>query len=171
MVRRCSGYTLLELMITGAVAAVCIQAGLGLFEMVERNRRWAVSLEVQRLVGFARSEAVSRQRDVTLCAVNNEGLCQRDWEGLEVAVFTDLDNDRRLDEGEALLRVPWPQSRGRLRWRAALARPWLRYSALGSTYQNGSFVFCGKGLDAQLVISVNRGGRPYVADPAGYRCT
>ena len=170
MRRRCRGYTLLELLVTGAAAALCINAGLALFEMVERNRRWAASLEIHRLVMFARSEAVSRQRDVTLCAVDAEGACRRDWSGLDVAVFTDLDGDGRLDDGEALLVTHWPQARGRLRWRAALARPYLRYSALGSTYQNGSFVFYRKGLDAELVISVNRGGRPYVAKPAGYRC-
>lgn len=171
MPRANGGYSLLELLITASIAACCIQASLGLFDMVERNRRWLVRAELQRLVLYARGEAVSRQRAVTLCAVDSAGACRSDWNGRDVAVFADDNRNRRLDEGEALRLSHWSPRGGRLRWRAALGRRYLEYSELGSTHQNGSFVYC-EGRDrATLVILINRGGRPYVGDPKGRRCS
>lgn len=171
MPRAIGGYGLLELLITATIAACCIQAGLGLFDLVERNRRWQVAAELQRLVLYARGEAVSRQQAVTLCALDGEGACQRDWDGRDIAVFADINGNRRLDDGEALRLSHWPQNRGRLRWRAALGRRYLEYSELGSTHQNGSFVYCQGREQATLVILVNRGGRPYVGDPKGRHCS
>jgi type IV fimbrial biogenesis protein FimT len=166
---RSSGYSLLELLITCTVVAIGVQAGLGLFELVERNRRWQAISELQRLVNFSRSEAVTRQLVITLCALDSASECSADWEGRDIAVFADGNRNRRLDEGEALLLSHWPELRGRLRWRASLGRRYLEYSALGSTYQNGSFVLCRED-SVKLVMRINRGGRPYFADTSGYQC-
>ena len=165
------GYTMPELLITSAIVAVGINAGLGLVDLVERQQRLIVAAELQRLLAFARYEAVSQQRPITLCALDNKSLCSREWAGRKVAVFSDSNKNRRLDEGEALRKTRWPEKRGRLQWRAALGRPWLEYSEIGSTSQNGSFFLCSTDdPTATLVMRINRGGRPYLDDPTGQLC-
>ena len=164
------GYSLPELLITASIAAGCTLAGLGLFDLVERNRRWQVTADLQRLVLYTRGEAVSLQQNITLCALDSEGACEADWSGRDIAVFADINGNRRLDDGEALRLWHWSGKRGRLQWRASLGRRYLEYSDLGSTHQNGSFVYCETDNRATLVIHINRGGRPYVGNPDGRRC-
>ena len=164
-----SGHSLLELLVVSAALAIITQAGLGLFELVERNRRWQAVAELQRLVNFTRSAAVNRQQAVTLCALDSEGACTGAWTGRDVAVFTDSDRNRRVDEGELLRREHWPNQHGQLYWRASLGRYYLEYSEMGSTHQNGSFLLC-RDASVRLVMKINRGGRPYVADAAGQEC-
>ena len=123
------GYTLPELLITSAIVAVGINAGLGLVELVERQHRLAAASELQRLVAFARYEAVSQQRAVTLCALDNESRCSREWAGREVAVFTDTNGNHRLEDGEALRITRWSQKRGRLQWRGRIEHDATAHSA------------------------------------------
>ncbi len=167
-----AGYSLLELLVTTAIAAVVITAGMGLGGLIVRERRYFELAELQRLVHYARAEAVSGQQAVTLCAVDSAGRCSRDWSGRDIAVFHDRDEDRAPSESELLRWSHWEEERGLLQWRAALGRRYLVFSAFGSTYQNGSFYLCydGRGQPADRVLTVNRGGRPYLADPAGRRC-
>ena len=66
--RRNRGFTLLELLITVAIAAIILGLGVPAFtEVVARNR---MASEVNELIGalaLARSEAVTRAANVTLC--------------------------------------------------------------------------------------------------------
>ncbi len=166
------GYTLIELLLTTAIAALLIQAGLGLGSLITRERQALSILELQRLVQFARGQAVNMQGDVVLCALDESQDCEREWTGRQVVVFSDRDRDRRLDEGEALQMSMWPEERGRLAWRASLGRPYLAFTAMGSTYQNGSFILCyEEGAERpDVVLTLNRGGRPYLNKPGKRRC-
>lgn len=168
----CPGYTLPELLIALAVIGILVQAGLGLGDLVTRQRQAMATIELQRLIQFARSQAVTLQREVVLCALDENRECHRDWSGRAVAVFIDADRDRRLDEGEELQLSQWPRERGSLQWRASLGRPFLAFSDMGSTDQNGSFIVCygGEGQRPNLVLSLNRGGRPYINVPGRRRC-
>lgn len=158
---------MLQLLIAAGITAAGIHAGLGLTELVERNRRLLAASELQRLLAFARAEAVNRQQHITLCAVDGAGACSRDWRDGEIAVFADANRNRRLDDGEALRLSHWDGQR--VQWRAALGRSYLQFSEMGDTSQNGSFILCGD-TGAKLVLRINRGGRPYLAEPAGYAC-
>ncbi len=168
------GYTLVELLITTGIVALALSAASysGLNELIERHRRQVSLQEVMRLVQFARSEAVNRQQSITLCALDDASTCTASWTGNTVAVFRDADYNRRVDPGEALRAVHWPASRGSLQWRASLGRKHLEFSAMGSTAQNGSFLLCHRDGDkaADLVITLNRGGRPYVNGDTRRRC-
>ncbi|MFM8443315.1 MAG: GspH/FimT family pseudopilin [Methylococcus sp.] len=78
--RKTSGFTLIELMVTLAVAAIVLTVGIPSFrEFIERNR---VSAYTNRLVGalqLARSEAIKRGRHVTLCNYDsNKKECKSD---------------------------------------------------------------------------------------------
>ena len=167
-----AGYSLVELLSVTAILAVCVSAGAGLAELVERERRVATVMDLRRLIAFARSEAVNRQRPVTLCAVDHSGKCSADWSGRDVVIFTDSDDDLRPTGEEVIRREHWHSRRGTLVWRAAWRREYLQYQALGNTHQNGSFLLCHPDgdLNADLVLTVNRGGRPYQNDTSGRRC-
>ncbi len=166
------GYTLLELLVTTAVFSSLVLASLGMGDLLQRTQRALVVKELQQLVQFARGQAVNLQREVVLCALDANHSCQRDWTGRPVAVFVDDDRDRKLGDGEALRLVDWPAERGRLAWRASLRRPYLAFSAMGATHQNGSFILChdNTGRRPDVVLTLNRGGRPYLNTPGRKRC-
>ncbi len=166
------GYTLLDLLLATTVAGLLLQASFGLGALIGRERQTLSVLELQRLVQFTRGQAVNLQQEVTLCALDTRRACDRRWDGRDIAVFADRDRDRRLDPGEALFLDHWPTDRGRLAWRASLGRDFLTFSAMGSTHQNGSFVLCFDRQDerADVVLTLNRGGRPYLNKTRGRSC-
>lgn len=167
-----AGYTLLELLVTMSVCSCLALASLGLGELLQRTRQALAIAELQQLVQFARGQAVNLQQEVVLCALDANRACQRSWTGQQVAVFMDADRDRKLGDGEALRLVDWPAERGRLAWRASLGRPFLAFSAMGSTNQNGSFILCREedSRRPDVVLTLNRGGRPYLNTPGRRRC-
>lgn len=161
-----AGYSLLELLVVGTIVAVFLQATAGgsLHGLITRNKRQVAVQELMRLLQYSRSEAIHRQERVTLCALDASGKCTGTWGGRDVAVFTDRDGDQRVQPAEALQRSTWPQSRGELLWRAALRYPAVTFTPQGAALQNGSFVLCQDDGDrsADMVLSINRGGRPYI---------
>ncbi|MEE4659365.1 MAG: GspH/FimT family pseudopilin [Halieaceae bacterium] len=160
------GYSLLELLVAGTIVAVFLQATAGgsLHDLITRNKRQVAVQELMRLIQYSRSEAIHRQERVTLCALDASGMCAGNWSGRDVAVFVDRDGDQRVQPAEALQRSTWPQSRGELLWRAALRYPAVTFTPQGAALQNGSFVLCQHDGDrsADVVLSINRGGRPYI---------
>lgn len=77
--RRLDGFTLLELMVTLAVAAILVTIAIPSYRgLVQRN---TVTASVNDLVGdlnYARSEAVTRGQDVYLCKSKDEATCETD---------------------------------------------------------------------------------------------
>ena len=168
------GYSLLELLVTGTIVAVFLQASAGgsLHSLVTHNQRQVAVQELMRLIQYSRSEAIHRQERVTLCALDPSGQCTGRWTERDVAVFVDRDGDRRAQSAEALQRYHWPASRGELLWRAALRYPAVTFTPQGAALQNGSFVLCQDDGDsnADLVLSINRGGRPYINEKLRRGC-
>lgn len=66
-----AGFTLIELMVTVAVLAILLGIALPSFlDSFERSRERAALESVTTAVKYARSEALNRNRQVTLCASN-----------------------------------------------------------------------------------------------------
>ena len=166
------GYTLLELLIVLAIVGMLPTWGAGFSELLARERRFQAVLELRRELNYARSTAVNLQADITLCAIDPGGVCQREWSGLDVTTFRDNNHNRRLDDGEVLRRVNWPARRGQLTWRASLRRRYIVFQAGGNTAQNGSFFFCpsGGGPTNATVVTINRAGRNYANQSRASPC-
>ena len=113
MGRREDGFTLVEMAVTMAVAAIVFTVGVPSFVHIVGNNRLTTQLnDLVSDLNLARSEAVKRGLHVTLCKRNTAGTGCDDsvgW-GDGWLVFVDEDNDGTLDtgDGESLLRVQEP---------------------------------------------------------------
>ncbi len=113
--RRCapaqdSGFTLLELLMTMAIAAILLTIGIPSFRYVTNSNR--IAGEVNGLLGdlqFARSEAIKEGRSITVCVSNDQATCANSttWNSGWI-VWADVNNNNRVDGSEVLLRVQTP---------------------------------------------------------------
>lgn len=104
---RNTGFTLMELIVTMALAAVLLTLGMPIFQEVIRSNRLATT--VNKFVGalqLARSESIKRGIRVTLCKSADGSSCTNDG-GYEQGwiVFADPNNNAAVDAGETVIRV------------------------------------------------------------------
>ncbi len=101
------GFTLVELMVTLAVAAVLLTVGVPeTINFLMTNRLATQSNDILVSVSLARSEALKRASNVVVCSSSNGTSCSgsNDWENGWLA-FADTDGDNTLDGGEPILTV------------------------------------------------------------------
>jgi type IV fimbrial biogenesis protein FimT len=100
-----SGFTLVELLITLAIAAILLAVGVPSFSELVKNTQ--LTTQVNDLVtdlALARSEAVKRAAGVAVCAGTTAG-CAGGWGGGWI-IFTDQDAGCDYDAGtDEILRV------------------------------------------------------------------
>jgi len=172
---RDSGYSLLELMMTMAVAAMVLTLGLPSFSALKARNAQRVEINALfHAVHLARKGSIMRKQVVSLCPTADGTACNpgRDWSG-GFLVFENSDRDEppELDDGEILLYRHLASPSVKI---AANRRGFtLRATFLRAT--NGTLVVCdraGRVPPKALVISYT--GRPRVAErtPGGapYSC-
>ena len=77
---RNAGFTLVELMITIAIAAILATVAVPAFQnFVLNNRMTGNANDMIATLGYVRSEAVKRAADVTLCASDDGATCSGTW--------------------------------------------------------------------------------------------
>jgi len=105
--RSVAGFTVLELMITVAVAGVLAAIAVpNMRDFIRNGRLTGAGNDLLRSVQMARSEAIKRQQRTIVCATNDpsaatpvcSGGAFRGW-----VVFQDTDNDGAFDSAEPLL--------------------------------------------------------------------
>jgi type IV fimbrial biogenesis protein FimT len=147
------GFSLVELMITLAIAAIVLAAGVPAFgDLIQDNRLATQINELVTDLNLARSEAIKQAADVTVCkrnsagtACNNPGNWQNGW-----IVFLDLNGNGDLDSNgdftlcetgeDCVLRVHAPLPAGNT---INYPRNRITYDMQGFSYGfNGTFVFC-----------------------------
>lgn len=104
---RQSGFTLIELLVALAVIAVLVMTGGPSFTDLIRNNRVATQTNaLMRSLQLARSEAVKRGRQVTVCKSANQTACTTsgNWEQGWI-VFVDNNGDGVINAGEDIVRV------------------------------------------------------------------
>ncbi|BCX81034.1 type IV fimbrial biogenesis protein FimT [Methylomarinovum caldicuralii] len=104
MFSRATGFTLIELMVTVAMAAIVLTVGVPGFQaLVKNNRLTAAANELVGTLSLARSEAVKRGIRVTVCKSADGESCATSgyWEQGWI-VFTDLNSDGAFaDNGDS----------------------------------------------------------------------
>src|ERR1700719_147961 len=101
------GFTLLELMITVAIAAILLAIGVPSFKYVTSSNR--ASSEINGLLGdlqFARGEAIKEGQTVTICASANGTSCSgsTSWDTGWI-VFSDAPPLGTIEGNDAILKI------------------------------------------------------------------
>jgi type IV fimbrial biogenesis protein FimT len=112
------GFTLTELIITVAIAAIVLTIGVPSFQQTVRNNQ--ATSQMNDLIGslnLARSEAVKRGRRVVVCkshnSQSNNPSCGGNWHDGWI-VFVDVNNNAAVNTGagDEILRVHGPLGGG-----------------------------------------------------------
>lgn len=119
--RKNTGFTLIELVVTMAIVAIFASYAIPSFNNVmERNRISTATNEMVSALVLARSEALKRSNDVTVCASTNQTSCSgtdfaqgwlvfldcnRDGDLDDGANSVDCDNDGAVDDSEQIIKV------------------------------------------------------------------
>lgn len=165
--QRPAGFSLLELLVGLAVAALLLAAAVPAFRAtVADARRTAAVNALVRAAHGARVAAATRGVDTVLCRSRDGRQCwpTGNWAaGFIVFANTDRDNPPRVDPGEAVLLVGDPYAAGSI----TANRSTFVFRPPGRRSVNGTFVVCDRrGISAARLVVVNTGGRPRTAAPA-----
>jgi len=92
------GFTLVELMITIAVAAILLMIGIPSFQnAINTSRLNGAANELLSDLMFARTSAISQGQRVSVCTSNNQATCTFSTWGGGWIVFDDLNRNGQVD--------------------------------------------------------------------------
>ncbi len=157
------GLTLVELMTTLAVAAVLVFTAVPNFTSFIQNNRMATQVnELNTSLSLGRSEAVKRNRNITICRSSNGTGCTGDWQSGWI-VFVDNDFDGTVDAGDEILRV-----HGGMPGNNTLSFSQTRVTYAGTGIarngSSGTFTFCDpRGETSASGLVIGPSGRPRLA--------
>ncbi len=162
--RRLPAFSLVELLVTLAIAAVLAGLAFPAFDgLIERSRSTSRVNDLVGIIRFARHAAISERRWVAICpAIDETCTGSRQWH-TGVMAFEDRNRDGGRQPSEPVLGYLAALDPGeRLTWRAFRRRNFLQFRPEGYTnWQNGSFLYCPASGDARYgkVLIVNIQGR------------
>ena len=160
---KAAGLTLIELLVTFAIAAVLISVALPAMRgLVAGNKSAAALNQLVGAVTLARSAAITHHATVTLCPGYERTCLGRDQWHKGALLFLDRNANGKLERADPVLsRLP-SFSNGRVYWRSFGNRTYLQFIARGYTaWQNGNFLYCPANradTEARLII-LNAQGR------------
>jgi len=164
--RKPFGFTVIELLVTLAVAGVLTGLAVPAFRGYLERSRSTVALN-QMLGGLqsARYAAISLRTAVTICPSADAARCgPRDTWHLGTLIFADRNRNGARDANEDVLHwLPAFEHGGRIYWRSFRNRSYLQFTATGMTdWQNGNFLYCPANRDARLAreVILNAQARP-----------
>jgi len=159
----CNGYTLIELLITLAIATTLLNlaAPAGAFLLSDTKASTTVNHFAAEL-RFARSHAVKHGHHVSVCKSLDQQRCDNtgQWRDGWI-IFVDLNRDRARNPGEPLLRsgsLDTPNLN--LEYRAFPTDNYVVYYPTGRSLGNGTFTFCDtSGIAAPRALVLYKTGR------------
>ncbi|NQZ24097.1 MAG: type II transport protein [Colwellia sp.] len=165
-VQKQSGFTLVELMITIAIAAILMAIALPNFSsfLVQTRVDNEIS-QLQRLLLSARNTAINAEQNVTICPLNSSNTCDDNWHN-EISVFIDIDRDKVYEPAadERIIIVKGAiDNNDKLQY----GQDSIIYTPTGSISGGVSaspFMYCPKDYDDKSRgITVSTSGRSYVS--------
>ena len=143
-----NGFTVIELMITLALAAVLLTLAAPAFDDLIANNRMRTEVYALRATLMeARSEALTERVNVSLCPSNDGLACAGDWNEGYIA-FVDADGDGAVDAGDRIL-LSRTNDSPTITLSFSNAADRVLYNSRGNAQTvaanyNGTFTFCDK---------------------------
>ncbi len=161
-----SGFTLLELAIT--VALISIAAAIAIPSMTTLTQNDRLTTNINTLIGHlahARSEAVKRSQQVSICVSNNTTSCTGgNWQDGWI-VYIDADGSNTFTAGEEVLRAQQALSGANTLTTAIGTQVTYDYRGFVSAASVGSFLLCdGRSGAFGKTIRISTTGRVRVED-------
>ena len=157
------GFTLVELMVTVAVAIIMLAVAVPGFNDITRSNKLTTHVNTFVLaLRLARNEGI-KSSGATLCASNNQTSCAGgDWTKGWI-LFSDFDLDGAVDAGEPIIRVN--EAMPTTFTLPTVSATTVTYAGTGFLNSAGASLtvtFCGgrTGTGAGRTVTVSRTGRP-----------
>jgi type IV fimbrial biogenesis protein FimT len=160
-----TGFTAIELMVTLAVAVVLITMAIPAYNtFVQNNRITAQANDLVTAINLSRDEALKRRTTVTICSSADGSTCAGNWHDGWI-VFTDANADSTVNGTDQVLRV-WGALTGGATITTTPAA--LRYSQIGLVNTGAVFQLRIPGCTGNLArdINVSVTGQPSVSHSA-----
>ncbi|MCO6428102.1 GspH/FimT family pseudopilin [Nitrosomonas communis] len=162
----CSGFTMLELMITLSIGAILATIAVPSYQSIMVQSRLSTQAnEFLTALHYSRSEAVKRGRRVTMCKSNSGTDCTNgsNWQDGWI-VYSDSGEEGKVDGSDQILRVS-PGLKGSTMSSGKTHEHWISYLPNGSSEGSGglandSFTLCNSAQGRKIIV--NKTGRPYV---------
>jgi len=165
-----NGFTLGELLTAMAVAGIGLAVAVPSFtNMVNNNRRITAVNRMVTTMHSARSEAITRNQQVTVCSSKNGTACDGDDWGDGWLFFADLNRDRAVDVGETILGSAPALTQLEVdsgEFPSFFAyRPSGRIMGADFDANQGQFTVCDpRGADYARVLIISQSGQPRLSD-------
>ncbi len=175
------GFTLMEMLITVAVAAILMGLALPSFQSaVLESRQKSSVFSLAGGLAYARSEAIKRSSRVSVCARSSNTTCGTNWDNGWIVYVDNGPNPGVIDTTETVLKVTSSLPIGLKITNSAIVqgasdaiqRPYVRFGPRGLSNWRGSgtFTFCDeRGTSSARAVNLSMSGdvRPARADGSG----
>lgn len=152
------GFTLVELMVTLAVAAIVATVAIPSFmSMIASNRVTAGSNEMVTALNLGKSEAIRSGHNTILCKSANGSTCGGKWSDGWI-LFSDVNNDTKRQDNEQIITVhAAPESSLGFVFKDG---NYVEFSPTGHTNEDGHFCFRNSNQDSNSrAVYITKSGR------------